>query len=123
MKKTMILMMMVVPMMMACSHSRIPVEFTPYETISRPSKDKEHVIEIIGKSEVQRSYTVIGTVTVTRTHEEDPMEVFAKLRKLAKKKGGDALVDLTVIVRHQLIIEPKDVVHYRAKIVAFMERG
>ncbi len=49
MKKTTIL-MIAVPMLMACGHARIPVEFTPYETISRQSKDKDHVIQIIGKS-------------------------------------------------------------------------
>ena len=121
MKKTSILMLIAVPMMMACGHARIPVEFSPYEMISRPSMDKDRVIQIIGKSEVQRPYTVIGTVTATRTHEEDPMAVFAKLRKLAKKKGGDALVDLKVMVRLQPITGPEDLVRYTAEIVAFVD--
>ena len=121
MKKLMILTMMVIPVMVGCGHSRIPMEFTPYESISRKAKGKDYVVEITRKSALQKPYKVIGTISATRAHEEDPMVVFEKLRKLAKKKGGDALVDLDVIVRFGNDFLPEGSVQYRAELIAYDE--
>lgn len=123
MKRIILTVMMLSPVFIACSHSRIQTEFTSNETISRESKDKDFQVSIIGKDQIEKPYKIIGTVSAMRSEEGDPMEVFERMKKMARKKGGDALMDLDVIVRIRKDFSPDPSVEYRAQIIAYDNLG
>jgi hypothetical protein len=122
-KFILIAVMMLAPVLFGCSTSRIAVDFRATDRVSKPARASDAEIAILGRDRVEKPYAVIGVVSATRPKDQDPEVVFEKFRKLARKKGGDALMDLEVAVQTGPEFTTEDSVRYSAEIIAYDETG
>ena len=118
MRQTLIIMMMGF-VFTGCMSSGIPIQIERYDTVVRPAKNSDAPVEIVGQERVTQPYKVIGTISATRPTDGNPMEVFEELENGVRKVGGDALMDLDVIVRYGDLAAPEEFVLYRAKIITY----
>lgn len=72
----------------------VNVRCISYESTPRTPKPQDYVIEIVDLKDIDNPYKVIGEVDANAGKKHDTNDVLEKLKKAAKKMGGDALIEL-----------------------------
>ena len=70
------------------------VRSVPCDSSLRKPKPDDYQIEIVEAGDVNKPYKVIGFLDATAVKNRNVETVLYKLKKAAKKMGGDALIEL-----------------------------
>ena len=73
----------------------VSVKSIPYETNPRDPKPDNFPIEIFDSKDLTMPYKIIGIVQADAGKKHSVADVLQKFRSLARRMGGDALIDLT----------------------------
>ena len=118
MNKLMMMLIVLIPVFTGCSLPAVHVDHSHHDLIGGAALSHKP-IEIIGKNSITKPYSVIGEVSVRMTEARDADAVFDKLRAEANRMGGDALMDLAVVVPMNAGGLPEGWVNYTAEVISF----
>jgi hypothetical protein len=76
--------------------SAVSTRSIPYETVKRPPKPDNYLVEILDVSNITRPYKVIGIVEVNAGKKHNVADTILYLKKEARRMGGDALIHLQI---------------------------
>lgn len=76
--------------------SAVSTRSIPYETVNRPPKPDNYLIEILDVLNITRPYKVIGIVEANVGKKHNVADTIEHLKKEARRMGGDALIHLQI---------------------------